>query len=58
MSSWFVVEAVLQASGNELRPYWFVFLAYAAAWVLIGGWILTLSRRLRHLENRAGGGGS
>jgi CcmD family protein len=40
----------------SLRPYWHVFLAYAAAWLLILGWVVSIARRLgrieRTMENR------
>ncbi len=34
------------------RPYLFVFLAYAIAWALIFGWIISIARRLRSLERK------
>jgi CcmD family protein len=37
---------------QSLRPYWHVFAAYAIAWLLIGGWIISISRRLSKLEKR------
>lgn len=52
----------LAAQAEELgrqtlgRPYWHVFLAYAIAWVLVFGWIISITRRLgrveRSLQNR------
>ena len=45
-------------SGSEFRPYAFVLLAYAAAWILIGLWAFSIGRRLKRLESappRAGG---
>lgn len=37
---------------QSLRPYWHVFAAYAIAIVLIGGWAVSISRRLRDVEER------
>mgnify|MGYP001157857993 CR=1 FL=1 len=36
------------------RPYWHVFAAYAIAWVLVFGWIVSMARRLRRVEERLG----
>ena len=47
-------EALVQAAQSELRPYWFIFLAYASAWVLVGGWLFSMARRLSRLEDRVG----
>lgn len=38
--------------GQSLRPYWHVFAAYALAIVLIGGWAISIARRLRAVEDR------
>ena len=49
-----------QAAPGELaaqklgRPYWHVFIGYAAAWVLVGGWVISMARRLARLEKRLG----
>ena len=40
------------ASPLEMRHFWHVFIAYAIAWILIGGWLFTIVRRLRRLEDR------
>lgn len=32
------------------RPYWHVFIAYAIAWILIFGWIVSIARRLGKVE--------
>ena len=37
---------------QSLRPYWHVFIAYALAIVLIGGWAVSIGRRLRDVEDR------
>ncbi|MEX2466989.1 MAG: hypothetical protein WD995_08760 [Gemmatimonadota bacterium] len=45
----------LPASGmaqQSLRPYWHVFIAYALAIVLVLGWVISISRRLKDVEDR------
>ncbi len=37
---------------QSLRPYWHVFIAYAIAIVAVLGWVVSLSRRMAHLETR------
>lgn len=39
-------------ASQSLRPYAHVFAAYAIAWLLIGGWIFSINRRLGKLESR------
>ena len=34
------------------RPYWHVFAAYAIVWLLILGWVISIVRRLRRVEER------
>lgn len=34
------------------RPYWHVFAAYAVAWVLVFGWVVSIARRLARIEKR------
>ena len=34
------------------RPYVHVFVAYAIAWILIFGWLVSVGRRLRRVEER------
>ncbi len=34
---------------QSLRPYWYVFVAYALAWSLISGWMFSIGRRMRDL---------
>lgn len=41
-----------QLGQQSLRPYWHVFVAYAIVIVLIGGWALSIARRLRSVEDR------
>ena len=40
---------------QSLRPYWYVFIAYALAWLLLVGWVLSIGRRLRRLEEAQAG---
>ena len=35
---------------QSLRPYWYVFIAYALAWLLLMGWLFSMVRRMRGLE--------
>lgn len=41
-------------AGQSLRPYRFVFYAYAIAWLLVLGWIVAVARRMARLERRLG----
>lgn len=34
------------------RPYWHVFLAYAITLLLVLGWVVSIARRLRRVEDR------
>lgn len=48
-------DPALPAAGmaqQSLRPYWHVFIAYAIAIVLVLGWVVSISRRLREVEER------
>jgi len=48
-------EAAVPVTGfaaQSLRPYQFVFLAYAVAWLLVLGWVVAVARRLARLERR------
>ena len=36
------------------RPYWHVFSAYAILWLLVLGWVISIVRRLRRVEERLG----
>jgi CcmD family protein len=61
-----VVVLLLQASpvwaqaGTALgqqtlgRPYWHIFSAYAIVWLLVLGWVFSIVRRLRRVEERLG----
>jgi CcmD family protein len=37
------------------RAYWHVFAAYAIAWALVLGWIVSIARRLARVEERLEG---
>ena len=37
---------------QNLRPYWHVFAAYALVILLVGGWALSIARRLKAIEER------
>lgn len=39
-------------SAQNLQPYHFLFIAYALAWVLVFGWVVSIARRLARLEKR------
>ncbi len=36
------------------RAYWHVFAAYAVVWLLVLGWVISIVRRLRRIEERLG----
>ena len=52
--------SLAQAAANELarqtlgRPYWYVFVAYAVAWLLVAGWVISIARRLSVVDKRMG----
>jgi heme exporter protein C len=48
------VQAQAEQLGRQTlgRPYAFVFAAYAIAVVLIGAWVISIARRLRHVERQ------
>ena len=37
---------------QSLRPYWHVFAAYTIVIVMVGGWAISIARRLRGIEKR------
>lgn len=41
-------------ASQSMRPYRFVFYAYALAWVLVAGWVFSIARRLSRLDERLG----
>ncbi len=48
--------AAWQATGANaiggLRAYWHVFIAYAVVLVLVLGWVISIARRLKDVEQR------
>jgi len=57
------VQAPAAASGLQratpprtLRAYWHVFIAFAVAWVLLFGYVVTLAQRFKRLEEQVGVG--
>ena len=40
------------ATPLEMRHFWHVFIAYAIAWMFVGGWLFLIVRRLRRVEER------
>ena len=45
-------EAASTVGGQNLRPYRFLFVAYALAWILVMGWVVSVGRRLSRLDRR------
>ncbi len=41
---------------RQMRHFWHVFAAYAIAWILLFGWVVSILKRLRRVEERLGGG--
>jgi len=41
-------------AGQSLRPYWHVFIAYAIAITVVLGWVISIGRRMRQVEERLG----
>jgi len=39
---------------QNLRPYWYVFIAYAIAILLVAGWAGSIAKRLADVERRLG----
>lgn len=37
-------------AGQNLRGYTHVFIAYGIAWLLVGGWVISIARRLGRVE--------
>ena len=40
------------ATPLEMRHFWHVFVAYALAWVILFGWVLSILRRIRRVEDK------
>lgn len=39
-------------ASQSLRPYWYVFIAYAAVWLVVMAWIVSIARRMGKLESK------
>ncbi|MDH5758152.1 MAG: CcmD family protein [Gemmatimonadota bacterium] len=39
-------------ASQSLRPYAHVFIAYALAWIVVFGWVVSIGRRLARLDER------
>ena len=53
MSLWIPRSAVLAqdpVTGEPFRPYFFVLLAFAAAWLLIAAWVYRIGRKVSALS--------
>jgi CcmD family protein len=50
----FAQEGAAGLSGQSLRPYRFVFIAYAILWVMVLGWVVSIARRMARLDRRLG----
>lgn len=37
-------------AGQNLRGYTHMFIAYAVAWLLVAGWVISIARRLSRIE--------
>jgi CcmD family protein len=42
------------AGVGGLRAYWHVFIAYAIVILLVLGWVISIGRRLKDIQNRLG----
>jgi len=42
------------AGVGGLRAYWHVFIAYAVVILLVLGWVISIGRRLKDIQNRLG----
>ena len=47
-----VLAQAPEATPLEMRHFWHVFIAYAVAWLFVGGWLFLIVRRLRKVEER------
>lgn len=53
------LDAWAQETGlgtQTLRGHWHVFIAYAVAWVLVFGWLVSVFRRMGRLDRDLNGG--
>jgi CcmD family protein len=42
------------AANPQMRHFWHVFAAYAIAWTGLFGWLLSIVRRIKRMEDRLG----
>ena len=54
-----VTHLAAQASGDAsniggLRAYWHVFIAYSIVILMILGWVISIGRRLKDIQDRLG----
>jgi CcmD family protein len=47
-------DAAARTPPATMRAFWHVFLAYAAVWLLILGWLVSIARRLARVERSIG----
>ena len=40
------------ATPLEMRHFWHVFVAYALAWILLFGWVVSILKRFRRVEEK------
>ena len=40
------------ATPLEMRHFWHVFVAYALAWILLFGWVVSILNRFRRVEEK------
>ena len=45
-------QAAPAATRLEMRHFWHVFIAYALAWAILFGWVLSILKRLRRVEEK------
>ncbi len=50
-----VLSAQVTGGADPFRPYLHVFLAYGAAWLIIGAWIFQIGRKVTQLGRRLDG---
>ena len=41
-------------ASQSLRPYWHVFIAYAIVILVVLGWVISIGRRLKDIQERIG----
>jgi CcmD family protein len=48
------VDAFAQATAEarQMRHFWHVFAAYAIAWILLFGWLVSILKRIKRVEER------